>query len=235
MFNHLSVTIARTQGKKVLDQTFRSVCLVVVLSFFNSTSSAQETRFGIKAGMNYSTIVGDLTEGINPRFSGHFGGFVSVRYSRKFALRPELLYSSQGFQFNTDLAFIEGGGTDDGNDFKTAVQSNYLTVPLLGDFSLNDRFSLQFGPQFGFLLNEVTKLKNFEGLDGGALDEKRSVNGDFELDYGVAAGVSYHLNEEWAVSGRIYQGVRNRLNNGAGGDVQNFNTVFQVSLNYLFR
>ncbi len=194
---------------------------------------AQETRFGLKGGFNYSTIVGDLTQGINPRLSGHFGGFAEIRYSDHFALQPELLYSSQGFQFNTDLAVIEGDPFGDGNDFKTAVQLNYITIPILASFSFNERFAIQFGPQFGFLVNEVTKLKNFEGVDEDAIDDKQTVDGRFQLDYGVAAGVRYELNYHWALSGRVYQGIRNRLNNG-GGDIQNFNTVFQLSLNYLF-
>ncbi|NHF60328.1 PorT family protein [Flavobacteriaceae bacterium TP-CH-4] len=206
---------------------------LVLSMFVPLTASSQQIRFGLKAGLNYSTIVGDLTQGINPRLSGHFGGFAEIRYSDRFALQPELVYSSQGFQFNTDLAFIEGNSPGDGNDFKTAVQLNYLTIPLLADFTLNNRFAIQFGPQVGFLLNEVTKLKNFEGIDEAAIDGKQTVDGRFQLDYGVAAGVRYSLNYHWALTGRVYQGIRNRLNNG-GGDVQNFNTVFQLSLNYLF-
>lgn len=197
--------------------------------------TAQETRFGIKTGLNYSTIIGDQTEGINPRLSGHLGVFAEIRFTDRFAFQPELVYSSQGFQFNTDLFVIDRQDpTIDGADFKTAVQLNYLIVPILANFSILERLSIQVGPQFGFLLNQVTKLKNFDGIDTDALDDRQSVNGRFQLDYGVAAGVAYTLTDQFALSGRIYQGVRNRLN-GSFGDLQNYNTSIQLSVNYLFR
>ncbi len=210
-------------------------CFVFFLLFATYGLLGQETRYGIKTGLNYSTIIGDQTEGINPRLSGHLGVFAEIRFSDRFAFQPEVVYSSQGFQFNTDLFVIDRQDpTLGGADFKTAVQLNYLTVPILADFAILEHLSIQVGPQFGFLLNQVTKLKNFDGVDSTDLDDRQVVNGRFQLDYGVAAGVAYKLTDQWALSGRIYQGIRNRLN-GSLGDLQNYNTSIQLSVNYLFR
>ncbi|MFK7811218.1 MAG: porin family protein [Maribacter sp.] len=209
--------------------------LLMFICFLNSLGvHSQSTRFGIKAGLNYSSIVGDLTNGIKFRFSGHAGVFLEVEFSDKFSFQPELLYSSQGFQFSTDLLSIQNqGGTADQNDFRTNVQFNYLTVPVLGKFALNDHLDVEFGPQFGFLLNQVTKIKNLDQRDDTLSDDRTSTSGDFQLDYGVAAGVGIRVNEHFSVSPRFYIGLRNRLN-GAIGNRQNYNVALQLSANYSF-
>jgi len=206
---------------------------MALFSFLVYKGNAQETTFGLKGGLNYSSVVGDLTEGIKFRFSGHGGLFLEITFSEKFQLRPELLYSSQGFQFSTDLAAIQNGGsTGEENDFRTNVQLNYLTVPLLGKFALNDRYAVEFGPQFGFLLNQVTKIKNLDELDGIDVNQRSSVSGDFQLDYGVAVGLDMRLNNHFSLAPRFYIGIRNRLNGLP--NVQNFNAALQLSANYRF-
>lgn len=194
---------------------------------------AQETRFGVKGGLNYSSIVGDLTEGLKFRFSGHGGIFLEIDFSEKFKLQPELVYSSQGFQFSTDLATIENGGTGDDNDFRTNVQLNFITVPILGKFALNDKWDVEFGPQFGFLLNQVTKFKEVDQEANSTADRRSSISGDFQLDYGAAVGLGYKLTDDLSISPRFYIGLRNRLNGLQGA--QNYNAAIQVSVNYIFR
>lgn len=212
--------------------------VVLVISLFNflniSNGVAQETRFGVKAGLNYSSVVGDLTDGIKFRFSGHGGVFVEMELAYNFALQTELLYSSQGFQVSSDLLAIENnGGAIDDNDFRTNVQLNYLTIPVLGKFALNDRLDVEFGPQFGFLLNQVSKIKNLDQRDETVPDNRTSISGDFQLDYGVVAGLNLNINDALSIEPRFYIGLRNRLN-GLDNALQNYNVVIQVSANYSF-
>lgn len=202
--------------------------------FLYQIGKAQETRFGVKGGFNYSTIVGDLTTGLKFRFSGHGGIFVEIDFSEKFKLQPELLYSSQGFQFSTDLAAIQNGGAvGDDNDFRTNVQLNFITVPILGKFALNDKLDVEFGPQFGFLVNQVTKFKDLDQASDVNADRRSSISGDFQLDYGAAVGLGITLSDNLSVSPRFYVGLRNRLN--ALAAAQNYNATIQLSLNYIFR
>jgi hypothetical protein len=201
--------------------------------FITSTNLAQDTRFGIKAGLNYASVVGDLTEGIKFRFSGHGGIYLESEFSDKFAFQIDLLYSSQGFQFSSDLQSIENTGiTLDQNDFRTNVQLNFLTVPIVGKFALNDLLAVEFGPQFGFLLNQVSKIKNLDQRDDTIPDNRTSISGDFQLDYGVVAGLDIKVDQSISVAPRFYIGLRNRLN-GLGGTLQNYNVAIQVSVNYL--
>lgn len=196
-------------------------------------ANSQETRFGLKGGLNYSSIVGDLTDGVKFRLSGHAGVFLELDFSYKFALQPELVYSSQGFQFSSDLSQIDGNPTPGGNDFRTNVQLNYLTIPILGKFRISEKYVLEFGPQFGFLLNQVTKIKNLDELDDANAKSRNSISGKFQLDYGAAIGLNLRVNDQFSIAPRFYVGLRNRLN-GAQGNLQNYNASVQLSVNYLF-
>lgn len=196
---------------------------------------SQEIRYGAKGGLNYSSIVGDLTEGIKFRLSGHAGIFLQLEFSEGFTLQPELIYVSQGFQYSSDLFSIESEATPPaGNDFRTNVQLNYLAVPILGKFALNERYSVHFGPQFGFLLNQVTKIKSLDELDGINVKSKASTSGKFLLDYGVAAGIDIELGNHISMTPRFYLGLRNRLN-GSNDNLQNYNVSLQLSINYILR
>lgn len=210
----------------------RAVLCTALFVFLHQIGSAQEAHFGVKGGLNYSSIVGDLTTGLKFRFSGHGGVFLEFDFSEKFKLQPELLYSSQGFQYSTDLAAIQTvGPVGGGNDFRTNVQLNFITVPILGKFSLNDKVAVEVGPQFGFLLNQVTKIKDLDQPNVDT-DRRSSVAGDFQLDYGAALGLGIQLRPELSLSPRFYIGLRNRLNALQGA--QNYNAAIQLSLNYLF-
>lgn len=208
---------------------FPIFCLVLSLA-----TVAQDTRFGLQAGFNYSSVVGDLTEGLKFRFSGHGGIVLESRFNRKFAFQTALLYSSQGFQFSSDLQALEQNGvTFDENDFRTNVQLNYLTVPVLGGFALSDRVDLLFGPQFGFLLNQVSKIKNLDQRDDTIPENRMSTSGNFQLDYGLVAGLGLNLTDTLTITPRFYIGLRNRLN-GLTGNLQNYNVALQLSARLLF-
>ncbi len=214
--------------------TYSAVLLFAFFFAIGKVAHGQDYTFGVKAGPSYSSIIGDLTEGFKFRFSGHGGVFVHMRFSDKFALQPEVVYSSQGFQFSTDLASIQSfSPSTDGNDFRTNVQLNFITVPLMAQFALNDKVAVEVGPQFGFLLNQVTKIKNLDEINTSGVARRSSVNGDFQLDYGAALGLAFGLNEHLSLSPRAYIGMRNRLN-GLGGLAQSYNVALQLSLNYGF-
>lgn len=214
---------------------FRRLFSCITLLFLLSTSiaSSQGTYFGVKAGANYSSIVGDLTDGLKFRFSGHAGVFVEFDVSYKFKFQPELLYSSQGFQFSSDLASIEGEEPGNQNDVRNNVQLNFLTIPLMGKFALNQNINVEFGPQFGFLLNQVVIINNLDEQDDTDVDRRTSTSGDFQLDYGAAIGLGIRITDELSLAPRAYIGIRNRLN--ALPNAQNYNVALQLSLNYLFR
>jgi len=210
-----------------------SLLLSLFCFSFSSIVTAQETQLGVKAGFNYANILGDFTEGLKFRFSGHGGVFIKTPINYKFALQLEVLYSSQGFQFSSDLEAIENNDIVlDQNDFRTNVQLNYITIPIIGKFALNNRLDLEFGPQFGFLLNQVTKVKILDQNDASVPDDRNVISGNLRLDYGAIVGLDFKINDKIAIAPRFYLGLRNRLN-GLDNNVQNYNATIQFSVAYL--
>ena len=74
-----------------------TICIVLLAT----TVSAQDVRFGLKAGVNLSSASGTESEA-NALTSFHVGGMMEALYSEKFALQPEIVFSFQGFETETD-------------------------------------------------------------------------------------------------------------------------------------
>lgn len=192
--------------------------------------SGQGIFGGIKAGANYASVVGDLTDGVQFRFSGHGGVYLTFDISYNFKFQPELLYSSQGFQFTTDLLAIDNGSSSNPNRTRTNVRLNYLAIPLIAKFRISDRVQLEFGPQFGFLIDQVTFVNTLDGPNDDGADRRTRIAGNFQLDYGGAVGLGIALGNNLELYPRFYLGLRDRLNQLPLQ--QNFNVAIQLGLAY---
>ncbi len=208
--------------------------LIMPLFAFIQTIQAQKSSFGVVAGPNVSSVMGDLTESNNPRLGYHFGVFAEVLLSNKLSFKPELSYSSIGYILDTDFRtrfpFSENPG-DGEISFTSAERSNYLAVPLALRINFTQLFGLEVGPQASFLINSVSKLKKSEGFENQ--DDRNSYSGDFRLDYGAVLGIGFNLNDRFSLRLRYYHGLRD-LFRGEIGDFANYNRALQLSLGYSF-
>lgn len=141
-----------------MKKTILSFAAVLAFGFVN----AQETKFGLKAGVDFASMHGkfDGNSYSEDETGFYAGGFADIAVSDKFHLQPELLYVS--------------------------VNSiNQIQIPVLAKFPVVEDLSLLAGPDFGFLLDagEGTKTLNF-GLDLGLtfdLNENFSLDGKYNL------------------------------------------------------
>ena len=174
------------------------LAVFTVLGFANV--NAQEIKFGAKAGLNFSTVNGDNTNSVDYVTSYHVGVVSEIPISEKFSFQPEVMFSGQGYSF-------EGS---DGN----IVALNYLNVPLMGKYYVTKGFSVEAGPQIGFLLS----AKN-EGV--------KVTNSFTTFDFGANFGLGYKLENGLNFSARYNLGITKV-------DTDNRNGVFQVSVGYFF-
>ena len=134
----------------------KKILLAVVLFIAASTASqAQLVKFGIKAGVNFANQTGDASlEGVEFDKEGitsyHAGVVAEIKLLDKFAIQPELLYSSVGANYKNA-----------GEEFRNEL--GYISIPVMAKFYLTDSFSLEVGPQASFLLSE----KNDFGVENG--------------------------------------------------------------------
>ena len=149
------------------------LAVVTVLGFTNV--NAQEIKFGAKGGLNFASISGDNTKGIDVVTSFNFGVLSEIPISDKFSFQPELMYSGQGYGSNDNT-----------------IALSYLNIPLMGKYYLTKGLSLEAGPQIGFLLsakNEKTDVKDsFNTFDFGV-----NFGLGYKLDNGLNFGARYNL------------------------------------------
>ena len=164
--------------------------------FFGLHTHAQEVQLGVKAGLNLSTVTGDVAQGVDPRLAYHFGGFANIPISERFSVSPELLYFSIGntFNFSVDNFDVLNPDPTVSTSFKSVQRANFLAIPLNFRFNFTSRFGLDFGPQLSFLINSVGKLKKSNNL--GDIPEKTTDSGNFRPDYGANIGVTFSPNEK---------------------------------------
>lgn len=149
------------------------LAVFTVLGFANV--NAQEIKFGVKGGLNFSIVGGDNTENVDSVTSYNIGVMSEIPLSEKFSFQPELMYSRQGYSFDNDI-----------------VALNYLNIPLMGKYYVTKGLSLEAGPQIGFLVsakNEKTDVKDsFNTVDFGV-----NFGVGYKLENGLNFGIRYNL------------------------------------------
>lgn len=183
----------------------KAILTAMLLIAFGVTGSAQLLNFGIKAGPNFSSFNGGDGFDYKSRTSFHAGVVLEIKPLPIFSIQPELLYTSQG-------ADVEG--VDDFN-------LDYVAVPIMLKFYLiPNRFSIEAGPQFSFLVDDANEAFN----DAASGDTKSN-----SFDLAAAGGVSVYITKSLFAQARYTLGLTEPYENS---DVKN--AVFQLSLGYMF-
>ena len=189
----------------------KKLLLIITVFAFAFNANAQEgINFGVKAGVNFATITGDDVDDVKSRTSFHFGVFTEISISDKFSVQPELLYSSQGAK------------SDNSGD---ELKLDYLNLPIMAKFYVAEGFSLEAGPQVGFLMSA-----KFD-VDGGSEDIKDETS---DIDFGLNFGLGFQMETGLSFGARYKLGLSNILDFEGSDDFKNQNGVFQISVGYMF-
>ncbi len=158
-----------------MKKTILVTALLFVLSF---NVQAQLLQIGVKAGLNYANFTGTSVQ-TDAITSYHAGLVTEVKLLEKFAIQPELLYTTQGATYNTVLGDVKN-------------ELGYIAIPVLAKIYLSKSFSLELGPQASFLLNEKN---NFDVADPNT------------FEFAVDAGLSFKITKNIFVQGRYVLGL----------------------------
>jgi hypothetical protein len=193
-----------------------SIVVIIAISFLSLQSvRAQETAFGIKAGVNLSTLkVDDPETTYDSRTGYHAGVFLRGKFD-KIAIQPELLlFTQKGFGNSALQGKYEDSFT-------------YVSVPIMLKFYPAAGLNIQLGPQFGFLIdgerkypNAVIPYKKDITEAYKSSDVSVSIGGGYDFDFGLNLDVRYNL------------GVKD-INNAADGEAAK-SRIFLVSLGWNF-
>jgi len=185
-------------------KTILSVILLLSLTIAVKAQSA-DTHFGLKAGLNISSL--DVKDGVDfdSKAGFHIGGLAHIHLSPHFGVQPEFVYSEQG-----------------GKDGSDKWNINYLNIPVLLQYMTGSGFRLQTGPQLGFAVSSKIKSGDIEQ------NIKDDVN---RVDVSWALGASYLFPEAIGIDARYNIGLTN-VNDAETPKVRN--RVFQLGLFYQF-
>lgn len=174
----------------------KKIILSAIAIFAFGFANAQKAEFGIKAGLNMANqnFVGAGAPSTSTLIGVNVGGFAEIKFSEKFAIQPELLYSTQGAK----LKWLSEGVTI--NSFKLA----YISVPVMAKYYAAKNFSLEFGPQIGFMTSaKVNGTSSGTTVDVDAKDFFR------KTDFGINFGAGYDITKKVSIGIRYNLGLSN--------------------------
>ena len=166
----------------------RFIRVTLLLSFLAVASADAQVAFGIKGGLNLTTLdVKDPELSYESKTGYHAGIFLRSRMD-KVAIQPELLLFTQ--QGDLESSF-----------FGTARESfTYLSIRVILKFYPVGGLNIQLGPQFGFLIDGEREYDNF--LSSGTeditdhykkSDVSVSVGGGYDFGFGLGLDVRYNI------------------------------------------
>lgn len=156
----------------------KTILTSVLLLALSVNVQAQLLQLGVKAGINYANFTGSSVQ--TDAITSYHGGLVAeIKLLDKFAIQPELLYTTQGATYKTVLGDVKN-------------ELGYIAIPVLAKIYLGKSFSLEFGPQASFLLN---KKGDF------------TINDPNTFDFAIDAGLGLKVTKSIFIEGRYVLGL----------------------------
>jgi hypothetical protein len=185
--------------------------LIIAASFllFGSFSSKAQVHFGIKAGMNASSLNFEGNTDMQSKIGFNAGVLAHIHSNNaQWALQPELYYSAEGAKYKSNS--------------DASLNLNYLNLPVLVQYMFDNGFRIEAGPQVGFLMSAKSKDNN------SSVDVKDGYKG---TTFSIPVGVGYLTHSGLGFDARYNFGISNIVDN-AGPKVKS--NVFQFGLFYQF-
>ena len=166
--------------KIILPALLLALSLQAISQKNDPSETEAKIRFGFKAGLNLNKIDG---KSFKDEFSYNFqlGAFMQFNLTRKLGIQPELNFAQATAEQSDDITVIYDDIFLGGDQVKAKL--NYLKLAGLLNFDLgpSQRVKLQFGPQWGILLNEK--------VDSVKTSQDVFKNGEFS----VLGGIMFQL------------------------------------------
>nr|WP_315005855.1 porin family protein [uncultured Capnocytophaga sp.] len=177
----------------------------LLCSFF---CKAQEFDLGLKGGLSYVSLRGNTSEvsSFKGKMGAYVGGYGQLFLGRVFSLQPEILFSRQGAKWErTNLL-------PNGEVYVTSMNTDYINVPILANIHLHEKYSLQIGPQFGFMAVKP-EIGAEEPLFNGSNYLDKNIYRTF--DFAISIGLKVRLTDELFGELRYTNSLTNLFNKEA--------------------
>ncbi|WP_264521383.1 porin family protein [Flavobacterium sp. N1994] len=201
----------------------------------SSPSKASKTpiKFGLKLGLNIANLTNteDGSSSVSPRTGINLGGYLHYKVAEKWALQPELLYTTQGNIVQS-------------NNVKVTYMLDYIAIPLMAKYYPAKGFNVEFGPQLSFIVSKKAKGESNGQSTTIDLDElfaASNLNAKVNtFDLGLNFGLGYELKNGINFSGRytlgmlkVFKGADVVYSNGSEQVIKN--SVFSFGMGFTFK
>ncbi|MEM7084935.1 MAG: outer membrane beta-barrel protein [Bacteroidota bacterium] len=170
-------------------------------AFFNGLD------FGAKAGVNFSTMFGDVGDN-SFLFFVHAGLVIDKSLDSEWALSFEPHFSGEGQMLN--------GGYD---------RIIYLNLPFLGKYPIANGFTVDGGVHLGVKVTERTKFSN---------GDTENRNRFKRIAPGLTAGATYDVNNDWFLQFRTNLKLSDVVRKEGGDSEGSTILTFQISIGRRF-
>jgi len=177
-------------------------------SFSENKSSGFYMKYGVKAGLNMTSMSNDMSlePGFGMGVGFRVGGFLNLRWGYRtensapgtglWGFQPEIMYSSQAVK------------TDDGD-----IKMNCISVPLLLKVYPTTSFSIEIGPELSYILSTSPDMMTIENT-AADIDRSEIKIGECKgLNVGVAVGVAYDFDMGLTLGARYTYGFTDMAKN----------------------
>lgn len=191
----------------------RQLSLLLCSAMLTTSAFGQHLSPCFVFGINLSDLYGKNNYGMKMKAGVQGGLSLPVQIRHRFVLEPEVLFSNLGAKYTTS------------NGAKHSLSLNYICIPVQANYLINQRFSVQTGPQISFLIDVQDEVA---GNETGFFTSQ-----DFKtVDFLWSTGIKYRWNSNLGINGR-YSFSIDEINNGGLNKFKN--QVLQLGFFYALK
>lgn len=210
--------------KLVLGLAVTASSLAFAQTTKTTNSSSSDVRFGVKAGMNVSSLSNDETlDDQKSKIGFNAGVFATIPVAASFNIQPEVIYSQYGSKANYTVL---------GDKYSSSTNLDYVTVPVMFQYNFVPNFYVEAGPEFGLMVSAKNKVKNESNGNSSTTDNYKDNLNTF--NFGIGLGAGYYFTDNIGITARYVAGITDVAKDRPSNSDAVKNNVFQVGLAYKF-
>ena len=189
---------------------------LLLISFLNYAQNSN-IKFGIHAGLSYSTFYGydipanfGLVYSESPAFA--FLGGINFEYQikEKLSLKLELNYERKSQKGDNHIELTDVDGFTKSYNFTSKKNYDYLVLPIMVKYNFGNKnsFFANGGPFIGYLLksNLTNDLEDIEGINNDT-DDTTDFNSKTDFGLSIGLGKKIEINEKNTISIEIRENL----------------------------